>query len=431
MIALPLILVLLLLCGGMLWLGYYAVQGLASADGLYIFNWKVQNTPAEAEESHTYPAAAVLDINNACGDIHVTGGSGSEIALTMHKQAWGSNAAEAQAALDKIQLDVKEENGQLIVGLKDADTLCNGRQMRPPTITLTFQVPEKTKVDAGTQFGDVSLEGLLANASLHSQFGGLQARHITGELSANSRNGRLVIEDVQAGEGDISLNSNFGDIDLRQSTARHVKIQAGNGQVTLSDVTASGEVTLSGDFGQQVWHGGSAQSLESTTKNGRIDLQDLEVSGGVKVESNFGDIALKNVTAAQYGITTRNGRIDVDGATGDVTAQSDFGDITVSATQPIAINLTSQNGAISYTGALNDQASQAHTRFGNVRLALPAGSAFNFDLQTNFGKISSDFEVQINGTPNETHWQGQVAGGGATLTVETQNGNIQITKEGE
>jgi hypothetical protein len=51
-------------------------------------------------------------------------------------------------------------------------------------------------------------------------------------------------------------------------------------------------------------------------------------------------------------------------------------------------------------------------------------------LQTEFGKITSDFEVTISGKLEEKHWTGKINGGGDELTVKNNNGNItlQISK---
>jgi hypothetical protein len=65
--------------------------------------------------------------------------------------------------------------------------------------------------------------------------------------------------------------------------------------------------------------------------------------------------------------------------------------------------------------------------FGGIRLVLPQDATFAFDLETGFGKIHSDFPIQIEGAPDENHWRGTTGGGGtAKLLVSTQNGNITL-----
>ena len=81
---------------------------------------------------------------------------------------------------------------------------------------------------------------------------------------------------------------------------------------------------------------------------------------------------------------------------------------------------------ISAAGSLAEGGHSIQTRFGDVRLRLPQDAAFNFDLQTRFGKISSDFPVTVQGTLDENHWVGVANGGGPKLTASTQNGNIAI-----
>ncbi len=68
------------------------------------------------------------------------------------------------------------------------------------------------------------------------------------------------------------------------------------------------------------------------------------------------------------------------------------------------------------------------SEFGELKLSLPAETALQADLQTEFGEIKSDFDLTlaVKGEVDQKHLQGKINGGGPLLTVKTNNGNILL-----
>ena len=68
--------------------------------------------------------------------------------------------------------------------------------------------------------------------------------------------------------------------------------------------------------------------------------------------------------------------------------------------------------------------------FGEIVLTLPADSALNVDLSTDFGNIKSDLPITVtlNGTSNSDGDQivGSINGGGDQLTARTNSGSVTI-----
>ncbi|MFZ5879888.1 MAG: DUF4097 family beta strand repeat-containing protein, partial [Chloroflexota bacterium] len=63
-----------------------------------------------------------------------------------------------------------------------------------------------------------------------------------------------------------------------------------------------------------------------------------------------------------------------------------------------------------------------------ISLSLPADTAVDVDLQTEFGNITSDIPVTVilSGEVEKSHQVGTMNGGGPELKVSTQSGNITI-----
>jgi DUF4097 and DUF4098 domain-containing protein YvlB len=348
---------------------------------------------------------------------------GAEINVTVHTRAWGRNAQEAQEQLARVQLMPTQTGDSLRLELEDAENVCSGRQRRPPEVSFTIETPVETAVQASSDFGSVSLDGTRGAAELQSDFGDIQASNLEGALAVETNNGAVTVRGVQAGDAEINLNSDFGRIQVEDAAAGALMISAVNGTIEVQRATIAGAATLESDFGSVSWSGGEAGSLEVTSKNGEVRLSDLEIDGALNVTSDFGGVTVEGVSAASYTVVSKNGAIVVNGATGDVTAQSDFGSVDVTADVEATVDLRSESGPVTYSGSLGEGENVVHSGFGNVTVRLPQDSSFAADMETDMGKISSDFPITIQGSPDAGHWQGQVGDGGPTLVASTQSGN--------
>lgn len=430
LIAIPILLILLALCAGMLVIGILTMRQLGNSDVLPWSGVNLNMVSAEVEETQTFdvPLPASLMVTNPCGgDVVVRAGSDDQIVLSALKRAWGANQEAAERALAKIQLDIQQDGSSLRLGLKDAETLCQGMVNRPPSVDFTLTVPAEVNVVASTEFGGLALEGTAGSAELRSQFGDVSVKGLQGALLVDAENGAVKVEDVHAGGEALDLSTSFGNVSVSAVSGDWLTVKSSNGSIDVDSAVISGTVSLTNDFGDVKWQGGSAQALTADSKNGKITLSGLALQGKLEASSDFGDISIENVAAQRYSAITKNGLIKVIGATGDVTAESDFGDVEVVGAKPLSINLSTSNGDVTFDGELGQGPHVARTEFGNVTLRLPGSAAFDFDLQTEFGEIDVDFPLTISGKPDEKHWQGQVNDGGPGLTASTNNGDITIS----
>jgi hypothetical protein len=85
---------------------------------------------------------------------------------------------------------------------------------------------------------------------------------------------------------------------------------------------------------------------------------------------------------------------------------------------------------VEFSGSLGVGPHMVNSEFGEVDLTLPAHSKLSVDLKTEFGSIKSDLPITItlNGTSNSNGDQivGTIDGGGEQLTVQTNNGSVNI-----
>jgi DUF4097 and DUF4098 domain-containing protein YvlB len=194
----------------------------------------------------------------------------------------------------------------------------------------------------------------------------------------------------------------------------------------LSGLNARVLLQVSSDFGGIKVNDSQADVADVKSNNGAVELENLDVEGKITVRSDFGDLTLTKVDANAYDLNTQNGKISVDGARGAVKAHSDFGELEVLNAENVTLDLSSNNGGVTFSGSLAEGPHSVTSEFGNIKLTLPAETGLNVDIQTEFGKITSDFEITVSGELNENHWKGKFNGGGEDLTIKTQNGNITL-----
>jgi DUF4097 and DUF4098 domain-containing protein YvlB len=188
-----------------------------------------------------------------------------------------------------------------------------------------------------------------------------------------------------------------------------------------------GEAIIYNQFGSIDIQSLSASRLEVENNNGAIDLKDCQLDGLVQVTNMFGDVHLADVSSEIYRLKTNNGLLAVEGAQGTLELGNEFGDIQVTGASQAVLDIKTTNGRIEFSGSLDqDSIHNLQNNFGTIILSIPADSALDLSLKTEFGRIISDLPVSLTGELNETSWQATLNGGGALLSAQTTNGDILL-----
>jgi DUF4097 and DUF4098 domain-containing protein YvlB len=383
-----LVLALSTLCAGIVAILWFSAARL-SASGV---NWRVFSADsvsagADEEQHFTVSRPAVLSVENAAGDVTVTGGEGDEIVVAVHKTAWGPTQAEAEAALAALKVTITQNGNAVTVRVEQPEKIVIAGSSRSDTVDFTITVPSETAVSASTNFGDATLSGTTGKADLKTSFGAVNAQDVKGSVTAESSSGAIEAKRVGAEGQTLKLETSFG-------------------KIVLEDAVAA-EASLNSDSGE-------------------IELTRVEATGAVSAKSNFGAVTLEQVAAETYDLDTNSGKITVHGAHGAVKAHTDFGDVEVTEATDADLDLSSNSGSIHFSGSLGNGPHTLTTGFGGIQLSLPDGAALTFDLKTGFGKIKSAFPITTSGDLENDHWRGTINGGGASLTAQTNSGDISL-----
>ncbi|HSL41837.1 MAG TPA: DUF4097 family beta strand repeat-containing protein [Anaerolineales bacterium] len=405
----PIIIVLLILALALVGTGVLAVAFFTLGRPAIESIRPVVYATTEETKSLEVEGPFTLSVQDDAGKVSIVGSETDKVTVDIVKTGVGSSQERAQQSLKNIKYEIKQQ-GDVIKLIYDLPE----RQLRDlnsvGTVDFLVTVPSDVNVEVNAGFGNIELEDL------------------AGAVDVKTESGTVEASSINAAREDIRLESSFGSIRLTNATGANISLSSNSGTLEAENVRASQDVELSTDFGNVVYEKGSASSLTISTNSGAVDLVSVNVSNALVVKDEFGNINLDRVNARSYDTQTNSGSITIDGAKGSVEAQSGFGNITVTNAENATINLHTESGAIDFEGSLGEGPHQIGSNFGEIEVSIPADSALNVDLQTNFGTIKSDIPITVtlSGESEKNHQTGTINDGGPQLTVETESGGISI-----
>lgn len=386
----PLIITLLLLALSFVCLGIGAVIFFAANGGFPANNpFDRRNVSAVLEESKTLNVNAeepvTLNVTNDSGDVTVRGGDVETVQVDVVKTAYDSSQSRADAEAKTIKYTIEQAGNAITIRYETPDSMNVNNQLN--TVDFVVTVPETTSVEVRANFGSIELARIVGTVDLSTDFGTTTLENIEGAVTVDSQSGAIRASQVEAGSEAIILATDFGEVSLERASGR---------------------------------------SLSVNSQSGSLKLSDVRLTADLMAATDFGEISLEKVSAASYELDSKSGSITVDGGKGRIRAYTDFGSVNISNAASATLDLLTKSGSIDFAGSLGEGPHSLHSDFGAITLTLPADSAFDVDLSTDFGQISSDIPVTVTGNIDEQHQTGTINGGGGELKVETKSGNVNI-----
>jgi len=234
--------------------------------------------------------------------------------------------------------------------------------------TLTLLVPRRLLVRVDQGAPRLSIVNVSSVEMPSSRTGETTIKHISGRLTMMHRAGRLIIEDV----GTLKLN-------------------ARSGEVTVTNVKAEASLSI--------------QSGELTATS---------IGGPIDVESQGASVALRRLEEARgpLRVNASGGSVTLDGLSSEarIDGRNAELDVTMAKAAPVAIYNEGDEP---------------------IELSPPPGG-FVLDAIVNHGRLSlpDDFDPQVKvvGAENDSEQRanGAVRGGGPTITLRANRGDIRI-----
>jgi DUF4097 and DUF4098 domain-containing protein YvlB len=390
------------------------------------------NIASVLEESKTLKVDAekpiTLQVDDAAGNVTVTGGDVETVQVQAIKTAYDSTQARADEEVKTVKYSVEQTGNKIIIRYEIPKSMNISNNIN--TVDFIITVPNETSVDVETSFGEINVSDTKGTVTASNDFGDVTVLNIEGALTVDSSSGEITATSVKASGAEVDLQTDFGSVSLEKVNAKDVTAQSNSGTIKLTDVRATGTIFTKSDFGDIKYENGSAASLEVDTNSGQVALTKLKVSKEIKVTNDFGEIELEQALAGSYDLHTNSGSVTVNGAKGSLKASTDFGNITVTNAESTVLDVRTSSGNIEFTGSLGEGAHIVHSDFGSIDLNLPADAALNVDLKTDFGSIKSELPITVtvneSGGSEKSQIVGAINGGGDLLTAETNSGSINV-----
>lgn len=193
-----------------------------------------------------------LSLANVAGDIHVEGGSGSQIVIEAVKRLEGGGGREL---LDNVEIDVSQTGDRVRVETRHTG---RGRHRHSHgnggvAVDYRVKVPRGTEVDLHSVSGDVTLVGVGGGATLQSVSGDVSATDVGRLVEAKSVSGDVVVKKARSTRN-VDIASVSGEVQVDDIEAPEISVSSVSGDVTLNAVTSeratlesvSGEIRYTG-----------------------------------------------------------------------------------------------------------------------------------------------------------------------------------------
>jgi len=311
------------------------------------------------------------------GNAKITGTADSVVKASGHETVRAFQQTEADDANKQTPLELIQQGDELIVRTNQ-DRVSDRTQVSDD---LEITVPAGASIEAHGRNGDFDVANVNGSLDLNSDNAGVRLENIGGNVRIDLRRSDIIR--ATAVKGNIDLKGRGQDIDLQD---------------------IQGQVTVAGTYVGQVQFRNLAQPLRY--EDPQITVSCEKLAGQVRIAP---------------------GEFTGDDLTGPVRLNARSRDVTLSDfTQ--SLDLTLERGDIMLRPGKNVPKIEAHTRSGDIDLALLAGSKVDLKASTERGEAHNDFGSPLN--VDETHRGASIVGsnGGPEVRLETGRGAITVRK---
>jgi hypothetical protein len=373
----------------------------------------------------TIPETAPLQVRNSFGAVSVSGVKASSDVTTSHgalefRDGRGAQRLENSFAGVKVANNVGDVTIQASNGAVEISDIAGAATVRDRFASVTAARVSKGLTVTNSN-GAVQVTDSGGSGSIRNSFGGVAVRSFRGDLIVNNANGKVEAMNVQ---GPAELNTSFGQVQF-SDIGGQLSIKTSNSSVNGGKVngpaaiqTSFGSVTVS-----DIQRGAHIQS-----SNGSVSI--AKTRGDCSVKTSFGTVQASDI----------EGKLVVENSNGAVKASATQGAQVTTSFGPViledvsgAIQVENQNGAVEAKSPSHGacQPIIIRTSFSTLRVRLNADASYRVAARTSFGKIRTDFPLNVSGSISSDDLNGTIGGGRCEMRLTNSNGAIEILKASE
>ena len=152
---------------------------------------------------------------------------------------------------------------------------------------------------------------------------------------------------------------------------------------------------------------------------------------GLTLGTSNGEVRIRGVDGALQATTT-NGDVTVSQAEGQLKLETTNGEIEITNISGTASARTTNGSVVAELRRLEDKGQvELKTTNGNVALYCPDDLRATLEAATTNGRVSVGFPLVMRGVMSSKAVRGTIRGGGATISLATTNGNVDVRRLGE
>jgi hypothetical protein len=370
----------------------------------------------------TIPETAPLGVRNSFGAVSVTGAKASTDITTSHgalefRDGRGAQRLENSFASVKVDNNVGDVTVQTSNGAVDASDITGALNVRDRFASVTAARVSKGLTVINSN-GAVQVTDSGGIGSIRNSFGGVTVHNFHGDLTVNNANGKVEAINVQ---GPAELNTSFGEVQFTDISGQ-LSIRTSNSSVNGDKV--GGPVTIQTSFGS-VTVSDIQKAVRIQSNNGSVSI--AKVHGECSVRTSFGTVHAADI-AGQLSVQNSNGGVKASNTQGAQVTTS-FGPVILEGVSG-PIQVENQNGAVEATSSSHGtcQPILIRTSFSTLRVRLNPDASYRVAARTSFGKIRTDFPLNVSGSISSDDLNGTIGGGRCEMRLTDNNGTIEILK---
>ena len=269
--------------------------------------------------------------------------------------------------------------------------------------------------------------GLIQSGSTH--FSAELPEYFDGDIEIRTASGDSTVADLKLKS--FILDSSSGDNDVRDIEALDIRLKASSGDINAMSLNAVKGFEVKSSSGDLELDDILSQTADIHASSGRINIGKVRSTRDLIIDSRSGRIVAEYLESSSMDIKASSGKVSVDEIlTQDLQVVSSSGDITIKKLNAESTDLKASSGETTIGVALFDGDISIISSSGDVSINLPAGSAFDAELEASSGRIRSDFTILGDVSEiDEEHITGKANGGGYNLKVKASSGDITIKQE--
>ena len=329
------------------------------------------------EESFKVSSGENLSVAVGDADINVETHEGDEAEIKVYLEA--RDMDKAREYFEDQNFEVTKDGSTIHVITRPVRKNYSWNRDGGAHIQVDVNIPVDFNVNLKSSDGDIALDKINGEVSIHTSDGDISTRTLTGnEVSIRTSDGDIATDIIDAGK--VAITTSDGDIAMEDVVSNDISIRTSDGDIKAE--------TLSGNSSVM-------------TSDGDIIIQLLD-GNSVAVRTSDGEIVAHEVIAGNSQFQTSDGSIVLKGVSGNLEAKTSSGNLNVTLVEGEKVYLKTGDGDI-YIHAPEDYSAELSLRGERVRVS----TGFQFD-----GKLK------------ETEAEGRINGGEHTLEARTSDGEI-------